>query len=60
MNIGVKQCSLGCVVFFFGAFFLSIRGVAQFLHCNHISVDSSNRGLDFHFIKLFIMTVDMG
>ena len=41
--------------------FLFIRGVAQFLTYVIIyPVDSSNRGLEFHFIKLFIMKVDLG
>ena len=42
-------------------FFFSIRSVAQFLiYVIIYQVDSYNRGLEFHFIKLFIMTVDMG
>ena len=41
--------------------FLFIKGVAQFLTYVIIyQVHSSNRCLEFHFIKLFIMTVDMG
>ena len=54
-------CFLFFFFFVFFLFFLIFRGVAQFLTYVIIyQVDNSNRGLEFHFIKLFIMTEGHG